>query len=196
MCIRKTAFREVRSYEHHCTVVLVTCGPLKPGTKHKTATIVFPFCWTCLCKGLWSYLAKARACISQGVSMLSLQCKTFVLHTNIMKAKLILRPACRRINLLSNRMGVKQKTRGQIPYFVRPASEIMYVAKLTWFEIWFFALRTNNEFLKCKGVSRTRFFRDPGYTSDLFQCWRMRRKGKNVCGGPVKVSPLKKQVSF
>ena len=60
----------------------------------------------------------------------------------------------------------------------------------------FLSLRTKNQFLKFKGVSRTRFFRDPGYTSDLFQCWRMRRKGKNVCGGPVKVSPLKKQVSF
>ena len=33
--------------------------------------------------------------------MLRLQCKTFILHTSILKAKLILRQACRRINLLS-----------------------------------------------------------------------------------------------
>ena len=37
MCVGKTAFWEVRNYEHHCTVVLVTCGPLTNGTKYWTA---------------------------------------------------------------------------------------------------------------------------------------------------------------
>ena len=47
-------------------------------------------------------IAPKVMCVSMAeLLMLRLQCKMFIVHTHILKAKLILRQACRRINLLS-----------------------------------------------------------------------------------------------
>ena len=86
--------------------------------------------------------------------------------------------------------------RGQFLTFRAPLLKICIQSSLLDLEFHFFALRTKNQFLKFKEVSRTRFFRDPGYTSDPFQPLHMRRKGKNFRSGAVKVSALLQKCLF